>query len=108
MMTQRAEQGVSYTGSFIVTVSAWTVNEWAAAIGLLLGILTYLSGRLYSARRERREKHLTELAEETKRMEMEAARLEVEIRKLELAGMKRRKVVRESGIRYQGSEGASQ
>jgi type VI protein secretion system component VasK len=93
-MNYRTEQNVGYVGSLIVTVSAWTINEWAAAIGLLLGILTYISGRLYSARREQREKHLAELAEEREALEREAARVELEIKTLELAGMRRREVVR--------------
>jgi hypothetical protein len=86
---------MGYAGGLIVTVSAWTVNEWAAVIGLLLGILTYLSGRFSAARREKREKRLAQLAEERSLMEKEAARLEVELKRMEIEGMKRRRPIRE-------------
>jgi flagellar biosynthesis/type III secretory pathway M-ring protein FliF/YscJ len=99
-MNQRTDQGMSYAGSLIVTVSAWSITEWAAALGLLLGLLTFFLGQYWNWLRERREKELTQ-------MEMESEAMELEIKQLELSGMKRRKTIRgvqESGIRDQESE----
>ena len=55
MKTHAQEQGVSYFGSLVTTIAAWSITDWLAVIGFLMGAFTFIHGRIYLIRREKRE-----------------------------------------------------
>jgi heme exporter protein D len=54
-MKKSWEQILSYIGSAITAMAGWGISEWSAFLGILMGLSTYITGRIYQKKRDARE-----------------------------------------------------
>jgi len=53
--SQSFNQAIGYAGSVVATVSAWSISEWASAIGVVMAVVVFVSGQVRARRAEARQ-----------------------------------------------------
>lgn len=83
--TPAQDQAVGYLGSLVTAIAAWDLQEWLAVIGLLFGIVTFLTGQYYQ-----RWRHIAAQRKEAREAELHG--LQKQIALAELKGFRRRQL----------------